>query len=56
MGNSRRLHEHKQRGMTKRIRLGKKPMSKEQKADRKKKAEIDRARTKASLEKKKLTK
>jgi hypothetical protein len=35
---------------------GKKPMSKETKADRKKKSEIDRARTKADLDKKRAKK
>lgn len=43
MGNSRRLHQHKQRGMTKRSRTGKKPMKPEQKEARKKMAESQRA-------------
>ena len=42
--------------MGRRSRWGKKPMSKETKADRKKKSEEDRVRTKAALEKQKAKK
>jgi hypothetical protein len=48
----KRLRPHRKRAMQKRLAPGKKPMSAEIKAERKKKSEIDRARTKASLNKK----
>jgi len=51
MGNRKRLRKHKQYAMNRRRVSGKRPMSKETKADRKKKSEIDRARTKATLAK-----
>jgi hypothetical protein len=51
MGNSRRLRGHKQMSMGRRSRWGKRPMSDATKADRKKKSEEDRIRTKAALEK-----
>jgi|WetSurMetagenome_2_1015567.scaffolds.fasta_scaffold1513707_2 hypothetical protein len=47
----KRLRPHRKRAMQKRLAPGKKPMSAVTKADRKKKSEIDRARTKAALEK-----
>jgi len=57
MGNSRRLHQHKQRGMTKRSRTGKKPMSPEQKEARKKMASAQReAALAANLAKKNISK
>lgn len=48
----KRLRKHKQYAMNRRRISGKRPMSKETKADRKKKSEVDRQRTKADLEKK----
>tara|TARA_Y100000034_G_C6709819_1_gene313484 strand:+ start:507 stop:671 length:165 start_codon:yes stop_codon:yes gene_type:complete len=51
MGNKRRQRPNKQRGMHRRLRNGKKPMSAEQKALRKKESEAQRERTKAALEK-----
>ena len=57
MGNSRRLHRHKKRGMTKRIRTGKKPMNPEQKEARKKMATAQReAALAANLAKKNISK
>lgn len=57
MGNSRRLHQHKQRGMTKRSRTGKKPMKPEQKEARKKMAAAHReAALAANAAKKKISK
>jgi hypothetical protein len=56
MGNSRRLRGHKQMSMNRRSRWGKKPMSDATKADRKKKSEEDRVRTKAALEKQRAKK
>jgi hypothetical protein len=52
MGNRKRLRKHKQYAMNRRAVSGKKPMSAETKADRKKASAIDRARTKADLDKK----
>lgn len=52
MANRKRLKKHKQSGMNRRAISGKKPMSTEQKESQKKKSEIDRARTKAVLDKK----
>ena len=52
MGNRRRLKDNMQRGMHKRLRTGKKPMSEEQKADQKKAREEMRERTKKDLAKK----
>ncbi len=49
----RRLKDHKQRGMKRRMISGKKPMSEEEKAIRKKTSEAQRAETKARLAKKK---
>lgn len=48
----KRLKRHKQSAMNRRRISGKKPMSAERKADRKKASAIDRARTKAVLDKK----
>jgi hypothetical protein len=48
----KRLRRHKQFAMNRRRISGKKPMSKETKADRKQRSAIDRERTKADLEKK----
>jgi hypothetical protein len=48
----KRLRPHRKRAMQKRLASGKKPMSVEQKAAQKAKSEIDRARTKAALNKK----
>ena len=47
----KRLKRHRQMAMNKRLagNGNKRPMSVEQKADRKKQSEIDRARTKAAL-------
>jgi hypothetical protein len=47
----KRLRPHRKRAMQKRLAPGKKPMSVEQKAARKIKSAIDRARTKAALAK-----
>lgn len=47
----KRLRDHKQSGMNRRKISGKKPMSAERKKDRKKTSEIDRAATKAALNK-----
>lgn len=47
----KRLKKNKKRGMEKRNSLNKKPMSAEQKEAQKKNSEIDRARTKAVLDK-----
>ena len=52
MGNKRRQRKGKQRGMHRKMRTAKKPMSEEQKAERKKIQETDRVRSKADLEKK----
>jgi hypothetical protein len=51
MGNRKRLKKHKQSAMNRRLASGKKPMSAENKEAQKKKSEIDRARTKATLAK-----
>ena len=51
MANRKRLKKHKQSGMNRRSYWGKKPMSEEQKEARKKTSAIDRARTKADLDK-----
>ncbi len=48
----KRLKRHKQSGMNRRRISGKRPMSDETKADRKRTSAIDRARTKADLNKK----
>lgn len=48
----KRLRRHKQYAMNRRRNSGKRPMSEETKADRKKTSEADRARTKADVEKK----
>jgi hypothetical protein len=47
----KRLRPHRKRAMQKRLASGKKPMSAENKKAQKKKREIDRARTKATLAK-----
>ena len=51
MGNSRRLHKNKQRGMNRRLLGNKRPMSAEQKVTEKKRKEIQRAETKARVAK-----
>ena len=48
----RRLRRHKQMTMTRRLKSGKKPMSAEQKLERKKKADEQRAEAKKRLAKK----
>ncbi|MCK5624797.1 hypothetical protein KAI04_03065 [Candidatus Pacearchaeota archaeon] len=48
----KRLKKNKKRGMEKRNNLGKKPLSPEQKEAQKKRSAVDRARTKADLDKK----
>jgi len=53
MGNSRRLKRNKQRGMERRSRGNKPPMSLENKEARKKLSEKTREMTKAALEKSK---
>jgi hypothetical protein len=52
MANRKRLRKHKQYGMNRRAISGKKPMSAERKEAQKKASAIDRARTKADLDKK----
>lgn len=47
----KRLKHHKQSAMNRRRISAKRPMSEERKADRKKASAIDRARTKAALDK-----
>jgi len=55
MGTKRRLKDNKHRGMHRRMLRGRKPMSEEQKAERKKIQEADKERTKADLANKKIT-
>jgi hypothetical protein len=55
MGNKRRLRKNKQRGMSRRLRRGKKPMCLEQKVARKKMRETQRAAALAANEAKKKT-
>lgn len=43
MATRRRIKDHKQRGMNRRMQSGRKPMSPEQKEDRKKLIEVQRA-------------
>jgi hypothetical protein len=52
----KRLRKHKQFAMNRRRMSGKRPMSEETKKARKEKSVIDRARTKADLEKRKSKK
>lgn len=51
----KRLKRNTQRGMNRRKKLSKKPISSEQKEAQKKSSAMDRARTKADLDKKKGT-
>jgi hypothetical protein len=51
MANRKRLKKHKQSGMNRRAISGKRPMSEERKADRKKASAIDRAATKVAQDK-----
>ena len=53
MGSNIRLRKNKHRAMNRRLRGGKRPMSKEQKEIRKKASEVQRELTKSLLEKNK---